>query len=141
MFAQFVNNSNRQIELSFGQPIQAVQQHQCNALSFTVFSQINHSYVVLALTAVQRNATETLLTNERIDKEIQNYDNGDSQDILDFPVYLELNLLSCPAGFEHTQTRPYSCDCNQLLRSLPDVTCDIEFLTIQRSLRCMVRNY
>ena len=89
---------------------------------------------MLTLTAVKRDVRNTQYTQEGIDNLIEGYKTGmtqNIQDILDLPIYVKINLLSCPPGFELTHT-PSQCGCKKHLQLLPDVKCSIQYLTIQR---------
>ena len=86
---------------------------------------------MLILTAVKRTITETNEL-ELITKQIAYYENGWSDDILDTPVYIRLKLMPCPPRFLLNASGPPKCDCNNQLRSLPDVACNIQYSTLQR---------
>ena len=46
-------------------------------------------------------------------------------------MYSEVNLMPCPPGFLLKGVLQ-KCDCNNQLRSLPDVACNIQYSTLQR---------
>ena len=53
----------------------------------------------------------------------------ESDNNMDTPVYVRVNLMLCPPGFLiNTQ----KCDCINQLHSLPDVACNIQYSTPQR---------
>ena len=122
------------VQLEVGQYIQEVKQHHCTKLNYTIFSQGKELSTMLTLTAVKRDVRNTQYMQEDIDYLIEGYKTGmtqNIQDILDLPIYVKINLLSCPPGFELTHT-PSQCGCKKHLQLLPDVKCSIQYLTIQR---------
>ena len=132
VFAQFLS-SKLIPQLDVRESAQEVQHIYCNQLLYTIFSLIDRedNYRVLILTAVKRTITETNEL-EPITKQIAYYENGWSDDILDTPVYVRVNLMPCPPGFLLNASGPPKCDCNNQLRSLPDVACNIQYSTLQR---------
>ena len=132
VFAQFLS-SKRTPQLDVRESAQEVQHIHCNQLVYTIFSLIDRedNYRVLILTAVKRTITETNEL-ELITKQIAYYENGWSDDIMDTPVYVRVNLMPCPPGFLLNASGPPKCDCNNQLRSLPDVACNIQYSTLQR---------
>ena len=56
-----------------------------------------------------------------------------TQNIYEFPVYINISLRVCPPGFKLTTDRPYRCDCDKLLRKLLRVKCHIQDQTVERS--------
>ena len=52
------------------------------------------------------------------------------QEIYTYPLYINVEFLSCPLGFTLSQSQ---CDCDQLLRHMPTVQCDIERQSITRA--------
>ena len=52
------------------------------------------------------------------------------QKIYTYPLYINVKFLSCPLGFNLSQSQ---CDCDQLLRHMPTVQCDIERQSITRA--------
>ena len=53
--------------------------------------------------------------------------------IYNFPIYITISFLPCPAGFTLTSEKPFKCDCNHNLHHLPTVKCHIQDQTITRS--------
>ena len=131
VFAQFLLSTHLP-QLEDGQSIQAVQQHHCNILHYTILSKSEADYLVLTLTAVKRDVTEIEYMSRNFESLIEKYKHGQShyiQDILEFPIYVSINLRPCPPGFEHYYSK---CECKKQLQFLPDVMCNIRDLTIQR---------
>ena len=52
------------------------------------------------------------------------------QEIYTYPLYINVEFLSCPLGFTLSQSQ---CNCDQLLRHMPTVQCDIERQSITRA--------
>ena len=116
---------------------QEVQKHRCNTLNYTILS---HSQtikkVVLILTAVNKHETQ-LIQPEEMDSAKSKYDkykNGSifPQDLLNFPIYINITILLCPPGFSSTPEYP-RCHCNEQLQQLPGISCDIRTQTISRA--------
>ena len=55
------------------------------------------------------------------------------QRLYDFPIYITISFLPCPAGFTLTSEKPFKCDFNHQLQHLPTVKCHIQDQTISRS--------
>ena len=53
--------------------------------------------------------------------------------IYNFPIYITMSFLPCPAGFTLTSEKPFKCVCNHKLQHLPTVKCHIQDQTISRS--------
>ena len=130
VLAQFLYNKDLpQPQLDLRQSAQEVQHIRCNQLVYTIFSSVENSNTVLILTVAKRSIIET---NKVGSKQIGKNRNGRIDDILDTPVYIGVNLMPCPPGFLLSTSDPPKCDCNNQLRSLPDVTCNIQYSTLQR---------
>ena len=54
------------------------------------------------------------------------------KEFYEYPFYVNISFAPCPLAFTLT-TKPFRCDCNQLLKSLQTVHCDIQDQTITRS--------
>ena len=134
VFAQFLSSEDT-LQLDIGQSIQEVQQHHCNKLNYTIYPHSEEKQIVLALTAVKRDVRDSEYAHDSIESLIQEYKMGvtgqDIQDILDFPIFVDIKLLLCPPGFEFIHSL-LKCDCKKHLQLLSDVTCNIQYLTIQR---------
>ena len=53
--------------------------------------------------------------------------------IYSYPVYINIFFHPCPPSFSLSKDPPFRCDCNQLMKQLPGVTCHIQDQTISRS--------
>ena len=116
---------------------QEVKQLSCNNRTYTILSHSQTTKkVVLILTAVNKQETQ-LIPPETMDKAIKDYDkykNGSAfpQDLLIFPIYINITVLLCPPGFSSTPENP-RCHCNDQLQQLPGISCDIQTKTISRA--------
>ena len=129
VFAQFLY-SKITPQLDVRESSQEVQHIHCNQLTYTIFSSVEDSHTLLILTADKRSITET---EEVITQQIGKYKKHGFRDgIFDTPVYVRVNLMPCPPGFLLSTSDPPKCDCNNQLRSLPDVACNIQYSTLQR---------
>ena len=54
------------------------------------------------------------------------------KEFYEYPFYVNISFAPCPLAFTLT-TKPFRCDCNQLLKSLQTVHCHIQDQTITRS--------
>ena len=131
VFAQFLYNKHLpQPQLDVRESAQEVKHIHCNQLVYTIFSPVEDYHTELILTAVKRSITETYKV---ITQPIQKGRTDDeSDDIMDTPVYVRVNLIPCPPGFLLNASDPPKCDCNNQLLSLPDVACNIQYSTLQR---------
>ena len=134
VYAQFLQKrSPPQLEL--GQEVQRVTQHKCNDLYYTIFSQSKASTTVLVLTARDSYVSEY---NDNVSIALMNYyfygpDAATSIWYANNPVYVNVSILPCPAGFMLTTYTPFKCDCNSLLRQVYGIKCHIQEQTIGRS--------
>ena len=55
------------------------------------------------------------------------------KEFYEYPFYVNISFASCPLAFALTTEPPFRCDCNQLLKSLQTVHCNIQDQTITRS--------
>ena len=116
---------------------QEVKKYGCNTLNYTILS---HSQtikkVVLILTAVNKHETQLILpeTMGEAIKDYDKYENGSAfpQDLLNFPIYINITVRLCPPGFSSTPKRRH-CHCNEQLQQLPGISCDIQTQTISRA--------
>ena len=53
--------------------------------------------------------------------------------IYEYPFYVNISFDPCPLAFTLTTEPPFRCDCNQLLKSLQTVHCNIQDQTITHS--------
>ena len=134
VFAQFLSNEHMP-QLEEGQTVQAVKQHHCNNLQYTILPKGEENHLVLTLTAVKRDVTEIEYVNRSLQSQLDGYNEErkhNIQDILDFPIFVDIKLLPCPPGFELTHNQA-KCGCKKNLQPLPNVACYVQNLTIQRS--------
>ena len=141
VYAQYLKKSLTEnlLKLEHSQNVQSVAKHSCNLLNYTIYCPYNMSEIILILTSkktilsiynirvILSKHVETLLQQfyqtSRIESII--YSNA--------PVYANISILPCPAGFTLTNRPPFKCDCNQLLQQIPGVQCNINDQTIGRS--------
>lgn len=132
VFAHFIHNAS----VDQSEQSQDYRQQNCNTFSYTVLSNTNSEQkVVLVLTAINKKLTE-LPSLQSIKEEIdqyQKYLEGDifPQALLDFSIYIHITILPCPPGFYSTDDNP-RCDCNEQLKRLPGITCNIQSSTVSR---------
>ena len=138
-YAHFLPDKEKDSSVTLGQDEESkgVKQLSCNNLTYTILS---HSQsikkVVLILTAVNKQGLQLILP-ERMDnakKKFNKYEKGSPfpQELLDFPIYINITILLCPPVFSSTQQNPH-CDCNEQLQQLPGISCDIQAQTISRT--------
>ena len=138
VFAQLLKSPSKTNtpQLGPGQDTQSVEQYNCNTLHYTIFSQVEE--VVLMLTAVNMKATYSV-TKKSVSEATKSYISFQNnkgpfpQDLLEFPVYVNISLLPCPPGFTLADKQQTKCDCVKQLNDLPGTVCDIHENTIHRS--------
>ena len=136
MYAHFLPEKEKDSSVTLGQDEES-KQHSCNNLTYTILS---HSQTikeeVLILTAVNKQELKLMLPKRiKIEKEsYENYKKGDvfPQNLLEFPIYINITVLICPPGISSTPENP-RCDCNKQLQQLPGISCDIQTQTISRT--------
>ena len=139
VYAHFLPEMEKDSSVALGEKeeSQGVRQHSCNNLTYTILS---HSQtikeVVLILTAVNKHETQLILP-ETMDIAKENYEkykegNVFPQNLLDFPIYINITILVCPPGFSSTPKKCH-CHCNEQLQQLTGVLCDIQTQTISRT--------
>ena len=82
------------------------------------------SWLNLVLTAVNKQETQ------RAKVSYSKCTDQHNTFLLNSPIYINITLLPCPPGFSNTVNR--QCDCNEQLKPLPHIKCDIQTLTIKR---------
>ena len=124
------------------QKVQSVTQHNCNNLSYTIFSQGEVSEAVLVLTAQDSYVSQFF--NNTVDEDTI-YTVGEEYFVsnehavepllynTNSPVYVNVSILPCPPGFMLTTASPFKCDCDGLLQEMPAIHCHIQEQTIGRS--------
>ena len=140
-YAQFLQGGCL-LQLKPEQKVQSVTQHNCNNLSYTIFSQGEVSEAVLVLTAQDSYVSQFF--NSPVDEDTMHtvrvaysVSNETAVEPLlystNFPVYVNVSILPCPPGFMLTTASPFKCDCDGLLQEIPGVHCHIQEQTIGRS--------
>lgn len=143
VYAQFLNTnkhgSRQNTTLENWQYTQGVSQKHCNQLTYSIRTDPASGSIVLVLSAVRMNEVTNIVSNSRVNELVKKYkefENGLKptfpQQLLYFPLYINISVLPCPAGFTLSK-QPYECECNQQLRSLNQVRCNIQNQTFQRS--------
>ena len=130
--------------LSSGQETQGVSQLKCNTVLYTVMLSDKHTPMAqtLALT-INENIATHFLNQTRVKETIKLwkstfYNKSEpeyalfTRQVYEFPVFINITILPCPIGFRLTDREPYICDCEPLLKTVPEVECDIQMLTIGR---------
>jgi len=118
VFASFLPLNSIQPQLEAGEDTKGVTQPHCTELEYTIFS--TNTKEVLVLTTFNRE--ESITVNE----------NTALFSFREFPFYVHISLLPCPAGFSIMETSA-KCDCSQFVLQLPGVSCNIKDQTIHRS--------
>ena len=140
VYAQFVKlpSTDNTPQLVQRQETQGVEHTKCNLLQYTIYSQPGD--ITLMLTAVKLKETYIVASEilAEANRNYISYQNNEPkkpfpQDMLEFPVYINIPLQPCPPGFALTHGHPVKCDCVRQLSQLPGVTCHIEDVTFYRS--------
>ena len=139
VYAQFVKlpSTDNTPQLAQRQDTQGVEHTKCNQLQYTIYSQPGD--ITLMLTAVKsRTYTVTKKIFANTINDYHSFENNEPnkpfpQDMLEFPVYINIPLQPFPPGFALTHEHPVKCDCVRQLSQLPGVTCHIEDVTFYRS--------
>ena len=143
VYAQFLNtndNGSRQdTTLEKWQYTQGVSQIHCNQLNYSILTAPTSDDIVLVLSAVRMNEVTNIVSNREVNEAVKKYNKFENglittfpQELLYFPLYINISVLPCPAGFTLSQF-PYKCECNQQLRSLNQVRCYIQNQAFQLS--------
>ena len=133
VYAHLVHLPNQQpASLERSQQSQLVGQPKCTTLNYTLCSKYHKE--TISLTASGLLVTEVAdisVVDEEIDDYIQ-YDRI-SQILLSVPVYINVSLIDCPAGFTLSD-EPHQCICHPTI-TRNRLTCDIDIGngTVQRS--------
>ena len=137
VFAQFLPTKGL-LQLESSQYITGVTQCKCSQLNYTIFFQAELSEVVLVLT-VDNNYVSSIFSNDKtIDSQWKTFYNISDSALerltdLNHPVYVNISLLPCPAGFMLTSGPSFKCDCSELLHQVQTIHCYIQKQTIGRS--------
>ena len=144
VYAQFLNTNNADKQqdkaLKQWQYTQGVSQDRCNQLTYSILAVPANDSTVLVLSAVRMNEVTHIVSHATVNYAIEEYNEYESgirntfpQDLLNFPLYVNISVLPCPTGFTLSSQWPYKCECNRHLRQLPGVKCSIQNLTFERS--------
>ena len=113
------------------QQSQAVGHDGCTTLKYTIYSDNGKDVLVLTTSEVAVNGfpnrTEVNIT-------VAKYENDGTiakDDLLSFPLYINITLLPCPLGFI-LSGHPANCVCDTQLQQ-NNITCNISDQTIHRS--------
>ena len=140
VYAQFLQKSSTKNPPQFEtwQTVQAVTQHNCSHLKYTIFSQTEVLEAVLVLTA--HDSYVSRLLNNNIDTNARTLWTSTYKTIAveplmknNNPIYINISLLPCPSGFMLTTDPPFRCDCDMLLQKINEFQCHIQEHTISRS--------
>ena len=140
VYAQFVKlpSTDNTPQLAQRQDTQGVEHTKCNLLQYTIYSQPGD--ITLILTAVKLKETYIVASEilAEVNRDYTSYLNNEPnkpfpQNMIEFPVYINISLQPCPPGFALTHEHPVKCDCVRQLSQLPGVTCHIEDVTFYRS--------
>ena len=133
IFAQFLYHNEHTV-FKTSQELQRTDK-QCTTLNYTISSQDKQA--VLVLTTHFREVTK-LVKNSSIKNSVEQYykflhdKDAFPEHLVEFPKYIKVSFIDCPLGFELEEHSASKCVCHSRLKGLPDVTCDIEDLTIWR---------
>ena len=133
VYAQYLKKSHTDnlLELDVSQKIQSAAQYGCNWLNYTIYSPSNKSELILVLTT-----QETIVSIANIQGFFTDYTKSLLREFYhtsriepilysNVAVYINISILPCPAGFQLTTNLPFKCDCNQLLKQVPEIHCHI----------------
>ena len=131
-----LNEDVREISSIIPEKCQYVQQHSCNQINYTIYS--NNKDKILVLTSFETEVTEygdNSTVNEAISAYyFSRYNLSVPLFLLATPIFINISLKACPTGFSLTSTPPFHCICIQELAALTHhgVSCDINTQTVQR---------
>ena len=118
VYAQFVKlpSPENTPQLAQRQETQGVEHTRCNLLQYTIYSLPGD--ITLMLTGVKLKETYTVASKTvgEVMKDYHSFQNNEHnkpfpQDMLEFPVYINIPLQPCPPGFALTHEHPVKCDC------------------------------
>lgn len=134
VYSQFSDKANT--TLKEWQYSQMVKHTHCNQLNYSIFASPKNN-TILFLTAYELPLNQPV-TNETFQKALQEYENYQGgkgqfpQDLLSFPVQINISVQQCPTGFTLSEF-PHKCVCAPHLSQLPGVKCHIQTLSFERS--------
>ena len=100
---------------------QGVSHDRCHQLEYTIPAAPTNS-TVLVLCAVEVHRIVSNATVKNAVEEYHIFMNGSGpfpQDLLNFPLYIDIAVRPCPLGFTLLES-PYMCQCSYHLRRLPE---------------------
>ena len=137
VYAVFLSSNNSgDTQLEQWQYSQGVSQYHCKWLEYSILA-VPTGNIVLVLSALEMSQEQHIVSNETVNEAINQYNKylkGGGpfpQDLLDFPVYVNISVRPCPLGFTLSKA-PYKCECSPHLKELPLVECYIETQTFER---------
>ena len=138
VYAQFLHISPKKDlpQLKPWQNVQAVTQHNCSNLYYTILPQSDIPGTTLVLTAHDSYVSQfiDIITTDSM-RWKPNYKTSATGPLMysNNPVYINISLLPCPPGFMLTTHSPFRCDCILLLQQMQGIQCYIQDQTIGRS--------
>ena len=137
VYGQFLPSEvQNRAQLEQWQYSQRVTQAHCNQVTYTILAVPTES-TVLVLTAVEM-AEVQVVSNNTVHSALAKYKTFQSgsgpfpQELLNFPVYINITVQPCPPGFSLSESL-YKCICSHQLRQLQRVKCYIENKMFERS--------
>ena len=122
IYGQFLSSGvEERAKLEQWQYSQEVSQTHCNQLTYSILAAPTRS-IVLVLTAVEMGEVQ-IVSNTTVNstlKEYHKFQNGVGlfpQELLDFPVYINITVRPCPVGFSLSESS-HKCVCNPKLSEL-----------------------
>ena len=135
-YSQFLSSDvEKKARLEQWQYSQRVSQTHCNELTYSILAAPVES-MVLVLTALEMPEVQAV-SNSTVQSALEKYKifkNGNGQfpqQLLDFPIYINITIKPCPHGFSLSES-PFKCVCSPQLRKLPEIICYIENQTFER---------
>ena len=136
VYSQFLSSDvEKKARLEQWQYSQRVSQTHCNELTYSILAAPVES-MVLVLTALEMPEVQAV-SNSTVQSALEKYrifKNGNGQfpqQLLDFPIYINITIKPCPHGFSLSES-PFKCVCSPQLRKLPGIMCYIENQTFER---------
>ena len=108
-----------------------------NAIRLNVLNEISENYLR------DHEDFASSLSTHAINNFITTYQNKlvFPKELYDYPLYVNVSFRSCPSGFSLTALPPFKCDCNDLLKQMPGVSCTIQDQLISRVGSVWIGNY
>ena len=120
------------------QQYQVVQPHSCNSITYTVYCVNGPSYLVILVLTTQIKLTKSYGSESDVNYYITEYNENHHsyvpKHLLEFPVYINITLKPCPAGFQLSAGAPrHICTCFPRLLEIERVKCHISRKELERS--------